>query len=505
MTYYVDVSGGNDNNPGTATDNAWKTINKVNTFSFSPGDRILFKRGGIWREKLVIPSSGSSNNPIMFGDYGSGDLPRLHGGTIISESPVGPDANGVYKFSFSVIYFVIEDNIPVPRASNSDCYDGNWFFDGINTLYYKPTSGVPGDHKIERVTRTEIVNINEKNHITMKNFDLYGSINCVYGRATSSELTNISVDNNTIQYCAAGIKFTAKNGNDLNAIIIRNNRIINSAESLYLGSENNGIESIKASYITNNTIINTGYYYGLIKWNHFFPSDQEAIGIQNPTGLVISGNTIYGGVSGITIWGNANTRSMDEIISYNYIHDMERYGLVVGGEDVGANTAEIFYNVIANCGSGEDGGIRLNRPQKTKSEVFNNTLVGNDVNLYLNAATDNFSIINNISMGPINYHVRRNGGIGKNILDYNNYYSDTVIKFKLDTLDENFLSWKSKTSQDAHSLNLDPLFINAGGKNYHLRANSPVINAGARIPITQDFDGKNVPNGSAPDLGAYEY
>ena len=59
-TYYVDASNGNDSNSGTSQSTAWKTISKVNSMSFQPGDQILFKRGEQWREKLQIPSSGAS-------------------------------------------------------------------------------------------------------------------------------------------------------------------------------------------------------------------------------------------------------------------------------------------------------------------------------------------------------------------------------------------------------------------------------------------------------------
>jgi len=76
-TYYVDASNGNDSNNGTSQATAWKTISKVNSSSFSPGDYILFKKEEIWREVLVVPSSGSSGNPITFGAYGSGDKPII--------------------------------------------------------------------------------------------------------------------------------------------------------------------------------------------------------------------------------------------------------------------------------------------------------------------------------------------------------------------------------------------------------------------------------------------
>ena len=52
--YYVDNTAGNDSNSGTSPSTAWKTVARVNQASFAPGDQILFKRGGIWREQLTI-------------------------------------------------------------------------------------------------------------------------------------------------------------------------------------------------------------------------------------------------------------------------------------------------------------------------------------------------------------------------------------------------------------------------------------------------------------------
>jgi len=83
-TYYVDATNGSDKNSGTSPPNAWKTIAKVNNSSFNPGDFILFKRGEEWREELIVPSSGSSGNPIIFGAYGSGDMPIINGSSIES-------------------------------------------------------------------------------------------------------------------------------------------------------------------------------------------------------------------------------------------------------------------------------------------------------------------------------------------------------------------------------------------------------------------------------------
>ncbi|HKY63218.1 MAG TPA: choice-of-anchor Q domain-containing protein [bacterium] len=58
------------------------------------------------------------------------------------------------------------------------------------------------------------------------------------------------------------------------------------------------------------------------------------------------------------------------------------------------------------------------------------------------------------------------------------------------------------------NLNVDPLFVNAGQSNFHLQSTSDVIDKGdagaPSIPST-DFDGQARVNGSAPDMGAFEF
>src|SRR5574343_163942 len=83
--YYVDATGGNDDNTGLSAALAWKTIAKVNASTFNPGDSILFKRGEMWRETLVVPSSAAAA-PITFGCYGSsGPAPVLNGAEVVGE------------------------------------------------------------------------------------------------------------------------------------------------------------------------------------------------------------------------------------------------------------------------------------------------------------------------------------------------------------------------------------------------------------------------------------
>ncbi len=52
---------------------------------------------------------------------------------------------------------------------------------------------------------------------------------------------------------------------------------------------------------------------------------------------------------------------------------------------------------------------------------------------------------------------------------------------------------------------VNPGFVNLFGKDYHLTSGSPAVDAGQNLGYTSDTEGRTVPNGSAPDIGAYEY
>jgi len=84
MTDYYVKNAGDDAKSGLDDTNAWKTISKVNSSSFSGDDNIYFNKGDEWREQLTVPSSGTSGHLITFGAYGSGATPIINGADVMS-------------------------------------------------------------------------------------------------------------------------------------------------------------------------------------------------------------------------------------------------------------------------------------------------------------------------------------------------------------------------------------------------------------------------------------
>jgi hypothetical protein len=77
-TYYVKNSG-DDRASGLDDNTAWRTINKVNSFVFSKGDTVLFKRGDTFADSGLRMSNVEN---FTIADYGEGDKPLFDGNKI---------------------------------------------------------------------------------------------------------------------------------------------------------------------------------------------------------------------------------------------------------------------------------------------------------------------------------------------------------------------------------------------------------------------------------------
>ena len=75
-TFYFDSAAGSDANDGLTPATAWQTLAKANEVPAKPGDRVLFKRGGVWRGTLT-PKSGAEGRPVLYASYGTGPKPTF--------------------------------------------------------------------------------------------------------------------------------------------------------------------------------------------------------------------------------------------------------------------------------------------------------------------------------------------------------------------------------------------------------------------------------------------
>jgi parallel beta-helix repeat protein len=101
--YYISAAGSNANN-GKSSALPWQTIAKVNASMslFQPGDSILFRRGDIFRDKLVLANgtTGNASARLVFGAYGTGAKPVISGAVAVS-GWVAQTINGFPMFTAS--------------------------------------------------------------------------------------------------------------------------------------------------------------------------------------------------------------------------------------------------------------------------------------------------------------------------------------------------------------------------------------------------------------------
>lgn len=198
-TYYVSSSTGSDANVGTSAANAWQTIAKVNGQTFQPGDSILFKRGDVWNESLVPPSSGSSGNPISFDAYGTGPAPNFTGYFAVPATSWVPVTGNAWKApvpaTFTTINFCLFGTVWGEKvAAVSSNLVAQWNFYLANGFIYVFSEGNPAIYYNEPIvpmalSNVPIINVNGQSWLTFQHllvnwFDQYG----VYVQGTSDHL-----------------------------------------------------------------------------------------------------------------------------------------------------------------------------------------------------------------------------------------------------------------------------------------------------------------------------
>ena len=249
--------------------------------------------------------------------------------------------------------------------------------------------------------------------------------------------------------------------------------------------------------------------------HHNDSSENGGKGISNTltTNTILEYNEVYGNGTADSSNGDGIRFSAGDLETPWGTNNICRYNLVYDNKCRGINfTLEIdpqcYYNILTNNGSeghnsivfwGYDGG-----------EIYNNVVYNAyQYALVMGDCQDaNVIVKNNI------FHTSqtRTAGIylydnaaSKHISDYNFIYGETYFG-KIETGgDKNLADWQTATSQDANSSVADPLLTDPANDDFTLQVGSPCIDAGTDVGLTQDYLGNTVPQGSAPEMGAYEY
>jgi parallel beta-helix repeat protein len=190
--------------------------------------------------------------------------------------------------------------------------------------------------------------------------------------------------------------------------------------------------------------------------------------------VTLSSNTVYNNIADIYGGGVTLTYSDDTALDNNIITDNQTGG-AGSGVVVAASTADLRHNTIARNTGGDGSGVYVTDADPVYSTVAltNTILVSHTVGI--NVTAGNTATLTDTLWGS---------GVWANTTDWGG--GGTIIT--------GTLNWWG-----------DPAFADPSAWDYHLTAASQAIDYGVDTGVTTDRDGNPRPQGSAPDLGAYEY
>lgn len=194
----------------------------------------------------------------------------------------------------------------------------------------------------------------------------------------------------------------------------------------------------------------------------------------------------------IQVYGHLAGDFVDDLrIHDNVLAGSDLNNLLLGGSDGGTEilgSVSVTGNVIAGARGAE--GLRINDPTGTVV-IDNNTLYGNAVaQIYLEeAGVGHVTLRDNILVaqaGQLYYEFDAGSSSASFVPSHNLVFGGGACA-----------PW------DTGCVNADPLFVS--GTNYHLRPESPAIDAGVATSALRDHDGVLRPQAAAFDIGAFEY
>jgi len=505
-SYYVDCSAASN---GTGTQaSPWNNLATVNATTFGAGDSILFKRTATCAGQLWPLGSGTSTSAyITIGDYSTGALPIINGGSnqsaiklynqqywhIQNIETTGGNTYGIYiagDVSAVLTHFRVT-NVVVHDVSGTATKKNT----GLIVITPEAAGTTFSDVIVDGAT---VYNTSQWSGIIVGG-DQFGRLE------TSPRSTNVTISN-SIAHDVAG-------------------------DGIILYQVNNGT-------LQNNLDYNTGLAATATVGtpNAIWEWECGACTVQSNEAYLSHSPGVDGGAFDIDYGSTSN------ILQYNYGHDNDTYCMSVfatGGTSQPVSDNTMRYNICSN--NARDSSQPVNRQGDLYIAVWKSSGGGGlitNLNVYNNTFSWNPAISTYYAFAA--YDLYHNGGVGwsgsnfKNNIIYstapsllslwkigmslnNNIWWYTGAgspSFKwVTTTYTSFAAYQTGSGQDANGKYTDPLL---NTPTYHgngfpttqftLQAGSPAINAGANLGSmgTRDFFGHSIPLGGAYDIGADE-
>ncbi len=214
-THYYVSPAGDDTHPGTSPELPWRSLEKVNSFPFRPGDVIHFQCGGTWHGQLV-PRSGTAEASITYTAYGTGPKPRLLGSIEKNDpacwQPAGENLWTAGPFPVDVGNIIFDAGRVCGRkvwtADQVDAPHEFWYdAQGKLVLLYERENPAELFDDIQCALRRHIINQSGRSYVTYDRLHLaYGAAHGIGGGGTH----HITIRNCDLCYIGGGHQFSRK-------------------------------------------------------------------------------------------------------------------------------------------------------------------------------------------------------------------------------------------------------------------------------------------------------
>lgn len=479
-TYYVDSGAGSDDASGTSESQAWKSLDKVNSVVYQPGDRILFKAGSVYVGHLYPAGSGIEGAPVVIDMYGTGVKPMIIG-----------DGRNEAILSLK--------NQPYWEINNLDLNGANipGIKYGINII-------------VQDYGQLEHIYIRD-NYLHDISGDLTNKANggiflTISGTAIKSWFHHVRIENNTVRH-------TDRTGITLDAFRSWEDKRLGTYEpGTWVPCTDVVIRGNFLDDIGGDGIVMKSCEGGLVEYNTAKNCNARAtdanvaIWVYNSNNCIMQYNEAYN--TRYTHDGegfDVDSFSENTLVQYNYSHDNEGgFMLICAPGDAGTGVSGFYtqdtvvrYNISQN-----DGNLGvIFSGNSYRSYVYNNTF-------YIGQGSKT-NIVDTFNWGAWPYEC-----YFYNNLIYNLGTGDYRVEEADITFSNNLMYGNHPMSEpeDPNKITDDPMLVAPGSggigmwtvDGYMLKAGSPAIGTGMAIPDagSRDYYGFAIDEQN-PNIGAY--
>ena len=503
--------------------------------TFAAGDVIMLAdTGGIYRDKLIIPSSGSSGSPILYQAY-SGDTPVIKGSDILNDGATyqwtasGSGTNEYYCEAYGggdpsltegdLLFLdgaLLAEGETIGLLADHEWIWGNNDTLGYNTFYFADATGDPDSLGVDvEGTQRGCVLVSNRNYVTIDGLQFWHGNGVGYdGGVRSDNCTYLIIQNCEAHY------------NNGQGISIKGDYCtIDSCTATYNGSHNlsaGGTVGNPALYPTIKNCIShharTVLYFAEAPWDGY---GLKFLFVQY--GQMYNNSSYSNDLQGINLDGSHDDTegTYDCEIYENRVYDNQQQGILVeifsernrlyrnevfdNGQDDGSQSYEfsithrcpnneIFGNLIYRTGTQTTSGLLYISEYEagggcTGTLIYGNVIDGNDYStkgIYIDGYTtpEDTIIKNNIITGIDGSCILVTGTSFTGLThDYNCYRrksgGSTVVT--VDWVGKTIATSCSDWSMDCNSVDDDPLFYDHSNQKFWLKTGSPCINVGVGL------------------------